>query len=453
VVTNLAGSVTSSNAMLTVLTPPIITQQPTSSGAIVGGSATLSVVISGNSTTPLSYQWLFNGTNLIGATSAVLTLNNVQTTNSGTYCVIVTNVAGSVTSVSVPFTVIPVSWFQQYWGANYQTNANAGIYADPDGDGLANLGEYLAGTNPTNYDQLMLGCWQFDTNNWIGNQGQLPVNQTGLISALVPGVETNAVDLTGPAYSKLLSYKFAETDGNLNIALQSGSVIFWFKPSWSGSNEGGAGPGSIGRLINIGTWTTNATNGVWMINLDASGDLIRLDVQDNAGHEVQTSYVSIPGGMTSNQWVQIAVTYTPTNTAFYVDGALAGTSGGLNNIGPPQGILTNGFDIGTDAQGGEMSQGEFDLLQTYNYSLTAAAVLTNFQSVFTSYPNADPDGDGIPNAWESILGLNPLVNDATQSGSRANYTYTLADWLYQVSGIRSGSINLDNEGNVLSVSQ
>ena len=67
--------------------------------------------------------------------------------------------------------------------------------------------------------------------------------------------------------------------------------------------------------------------------------------------------------------------------------------------------------------------------------------------------NPDTDGDGISDGWEVLLGLNPLINDSAQSGERANYSYDLTDWLEGISGIRSGSVSLDNEGNVLSVSQ
>jgi hypothetical protein len=49
-------------------------------------------------TAPFSYQWLFNGTNLPGATTVPLTLANVTMDEAGTYAVIVTNGAGSVTS-------------------------------------------------------------------------------------------------------------------------------------------------------------------------------------------------------------------------------------------------------------------------------------------------------------------------------------------------------------------
>lgn len=69
-------------------------------------------------------------------------------------------------------------------------------------------------------------------------------------------------------------------------------------------------------------------------------------------------------------------------------------------------------------------------------------------------PNvADTDGDGIPDAWEVLLGLNPNVSDNAQSSSRLNYTYDLADWLEGITGVKTGSVSLDPEGNVTSVSQ
>jgi hypothetical protein len=67
--------------------------------------------------------------------------------------------------------------------------------------------------------------------------------------------------------------------------------------------------------------------------------------------------------------------------------------------------------------------------------------------------NPDTDGDGIPDGWAVMLGLNPLSGVGTNPLQRSNYGYTLADWLNQISGIKSGTVNLDNEGNALSVSQ
>jgi hypothetical protein len=69
-------------------------------------------------------------------------------------------------------------------------------------------------------------------------------------------------------------------------------------------------------------------------------------------------------------------------------------------------------------------------------------------------PNVyNTSGDGLSDAWDVLLGLNPLVNQVAQPSTRSNYSYTMADWLNGMTGIRTGSVSLDNEGNVLSVSQ
>jgi hypothetical protein len=67
--------------------------------------------------------------------------------------------------------------------------------------------------------------------------------------------------------------------------------------------------------------------------------------------------------------------------------------------------------------------------------------------------SADTDGDGIPDGWEYLLGSNVNLNDWSQEGLRANYGYTLTDWLDAISGRRTGSVTLDNEGNITQVSQ
>ncbi len=104
VVANVAGSVTSAVAALTVNVPPTITTPPASQAVTAGQSAAFSVTASGTAT--LKYQWRFNGTNLAGATNATLARSNVQTTNAGSYTVVVTNVAGSVTSAVATLTVL-----------------------------------------------------------------------------------------------------------------------------------------------------------------------------------------------------------------------------------------------------------------------------------------------------------------------------------------------------------
>jgi hypothetical protein len=109
VVTNAAGSATSSAATLTVTAAaiaPTIATQPVNQTVTAGTTASFAVVASG--TAPLSYQWRLNGANIVGATSATLTLTSVTTGQSGgSYSVVVTNVAGSVTSGAATLTVNP----------------------------------------------------------------------------------------------------------------------------------------------------------------------------------------------------------------------------------------------------------------------------------------------------------------------------------------------------------
>jgi hypothetical protein len=121
-VSNVAGSVTSAAATLTVYVPPAITTQPQSQTMTQGQSASFSVVASG--TAPLAYQWNFNGAALSGATSSALTLSNVQSGIAGSYSVVVTNIAGSITSAAATLTV---------------TNPNVSL-SIPSGAGMASNG-------------------------------------------------------------------------------------------------------------------------------------------------------------------------------------------------------------------------------------------------------------------------------------------------------------------------
>jgi hypothetical protein len=94
VISNAAGSVTSTSAVVTaplVVAKPAITKQPLNTNLATNASATLSVVASGSS--PLKYQWRNNGVNITGATSASLSIRA-----AGSYSVVVSNSAGSVTS-------------------------------------------------------------------------------------------------------------------------------------------------------------------------------------------------------------------------------------------------------------------------------------------------------------------------------------------------------------------
>ncbi len=97
-----------------VPTAPRIAVQPVSRTAGAQTTATFNVGALGSS--PLTYQWQFNGTNLndsssagiSGATAATLKLANVQIAQAGLYSVIISNAIGSVVSSESQLTVIPL---------------------------------------------------------------------------------------------------------------------------------------------------------------------------------------------------------------------------------------------------------------------------------------------------------------------------------------------------------
>jgi hypothetical protein len=106
VVSNAAGSVTSLVASLVVApaTVPVIRIQPVSQSS-TGPGGTVTFVVAATGSPAPTFQWYFNGVAILGATSAGLTLNNVQASAAGNYTVAATNSAGTVKSAIATFTL------------------------------------------------------------------------------------------------------------------------------------------------------------------------------------------------------------------------------------------------------------------------------------------------------------------------------------------------------------
>ncbi|HOX59446.1 MAG TPA: immunoglobulin domain-containing protein, partial [Candidatus Paceibacterota bacterium] len=85
--------------------PPIITTQPADRVAVVGESASFTVTATG--TPAPAYQWRLNGTNLPGATTSTLLIPSVTPGDDGSYSVLVTNLASSISSADAVLTVYP----------------------------------------------------------------------------------------------------------------------------------------------------------------------------------------------------------------------------------------------------------------------------------------------------------------------------------------------------------
>jgi prolyl-tRNA editing enzyme YbaK/EbsC (Cys-tRNA(Pro) deacylase) len=104
---NYFGSATNTLAIIPV--PPFVISQPTNQNLAVGSPATFNVSASG--TAPLGYQWLKNNLPLTdngfisGSTTSNLTLSAVSKNDAGSYSVVITNLAGSVTSSNASLAV------------------------------------------------------------------------------------------------------------------------------------------------------------------------------------------------------------------------------------------------------------------------------------------------------------------------------------------------------------
>ena len=95
-VSNLAGVVTSSNAVLTVLSPPVFTSSPSNQSVVAGVPVVFSAAATG--TLPIAYQWQFNGVSITNATNTSLTFSDPLAANAGSYTLVATNLYGSATS-------------------------------------------------------------------------------------------------------------------------------------------------------------------------------------------------------------------------------------------------------------------------------------------------------------------------------------------------------------------
>ena len=102
---NVAGSVSSQPALLTVTAPPTISGQGTQDLFVPSGEP-LTLSISATGTAPLTYEWFYDGAPIAGATGSELILSDPQIPDSGQYTVLVRNAYGIAVSPEINLTVV-----------------------------------------------------------------------------------------------------------------------------------------------------------------------------------------------------------------------------------------------------------------------------------------------------------------------------------------------------------
>jgi Immunoglobulin I-set domain/Viral BACON domain/Immunoglobulin domain len=265
VITNAAGSTTSSNAMLSIMdSAPVITVQPADESVQVGTMATFTVAAIGSK--PFYYQWSFgdwsSATNIDGATNDTLILSNAQLADSGVYFVTVSNGLGATPSYGATLTVyeLPVVTSQP-------TNVVVAVRSN------AEFSVSVSGTGPFYYQ-------------WFQNQtNSLP----GAMNSTL--VLTNAQATDAGLYNVVVSTPFGGTVSSNAMLAVTGFDHFGWSPIPSPRFVNGPFTVTIQALDTTNAAFTNFTGTVLFDS--ANGVAVNPSVSSNFVGGVWSGAVSI----------------------------------------------------------------------------------------------------------------------------------------------------------------
>jgi hypothetical protein len=231
ILTNAAGSVTSSVVILTVIDPPVIVTQPASRTNNTSTVASFTVVAGG---TAPAFQWMKNGTNnlvnggnISGANAATLSLASVAISDAGTYTVVVTNLAGNVTSAPAVLTVI-------------STNPPGQLFAD----------DFARGTDPG-----PLTPWVAQSGTWTVTGGALRAG-TNTLHTYANAYVTNS--WTNFVVQGQVRFQAGGYGGGLGACVNRTTGAHYGAWIYPDNSPGG---GNMLRLVKFQTWTSWAYRG------------------------------------------------------------------------------------------------------------------------------------------------------------------------------------------------
>jgi uncharacterized repeat protein (TIGR03803 family) len=339
---------------------PTITQQPVNVTTNAGGSATFSVTVGTNIILPLSYQWYFNSGVLTNATNAVLTLTNVQPGQAGDYSLVITNVAGSLTSSNAVLTVISpppcdpapsglISWWQA------ESNAN----------------DYISG------------------NNGIAQGVTYAAGEVGQ-AFVFTGSDSSYIEI--PASSSL------DVGQGVGFTLE-----MWCNPTTT--NFSGVG------VMTLAEWNDNsgAFTGIGCHLEFYNGGVILGDIvnpTDGSDHFVQ----SADGNVTPNVWQHVAMTYDKTTgiLTIYQNGVVVASG----DVGVWRPSTSFDFYLGKRAAGVFAPipyQGLMDEASLYNRALSAAEIQATYNAGSSGKCLPAPTFSGLTASQSTSYGTNAIT--------------------------------------------
>ena len=324
--------------------PPGIVSQPQGALVAPGSGTTLSVGADG--ATPLTYQWFVNGTSMgADGTNATLTLNNVSSSQAGTYWVVVSNSLGSVTSQPA---VVSVGNLVALWRFNEGSGTTV-----HDSSGLGNNGT-LMGTSG-NLPGWVNGMAGFGDALSFANDGAnyTYVSVPGSASLVIGQTATNPWTITAWAYES--------SDGTGDFAANYGRILVIDDGTELQLESGASGDGEF--------YTWDRQSGLWEIGWGIGNSVSPL----------------------LDQWEHWAVVYDGTNITLYRDGN-QGVSGGVASLpvtayldygSPDQGAILIGSEL--DQTADRNWNGMLDDVAIFNVALSQAQIQTVMTGDFSAF--------------------------------------------------------------------
>ncbi|WP_341404263.1 LamG-like jellyroll fold domain-containing protein [Luteolibacter soli] len=358
---------------------------------------------------------------------------------------------------------LPDGWEVKYFRVGNETLAEATARqngtGDPDGDGVNNKLEYLAGTDPTNAAsaQTTLGYWRFEeaTTGEVpaGGNGQY-LYPTSIQDSSVYGNHMMAwADYSRPNYDSVVPSATVPVTGVTDTGSlyfqRNNSGVYFIEAIFSTPTANLGGGQATLRTYPFTAFTVEASfntnlTGQWQVPVSKLGNPVAgqppFSIKIDTANKLRAGMVDGSGTareiigtstIAAGSWYSTAVTATatelklwlkkPGDAAYVLEGTVAITGAWYV---PPTGPLDTPWNIGQGMWNGTATdafQGNIDEVRISAVALPESKFLfhqdgspfqlwaaQNIPDVSLRGETADPDHDGTSNLAEFRLGLNPM---------------------------------------------